>query len=93
MNYVERDQNGHIVYFNAPRLLEFCDNEDENWTWGIGYRDEIICLCCGAVVSLEELYEFIGDMIEETFYPAGFDPIRKIGDIYGIDGFLCEEGF
>ena len=45
-------------YFDQPTQVMFTEDYGETWEYGIAYCDEIICMCCGAVISIEELYEF-----------------------------------
>lgn len=39
--------------FDVPTMVRFVD-EEKNVCDGIAYNQEIICLCCGGVVPLEE---------------------------------------
>ena len=47
------------IYFDFPvQVLFFDGNDEENnshYCAGIGYKDEIICGCCGAILSIEEI--------------------------------------
>ena len=49
------------TYFEVPTQVQFWECEIEDYVGGIAYRDEIICGCCGAVISLEDLYEQVRD--------------------------------
>lgn len=56
-----------IDYFDTPVQVKFmCENGD--WMMGIGYRDEIICACCGDVIKIAEIYSN-EDIMEITPYP------------------------
>jgi hypothetical protein len=43
-----------IDYFDVPTQVTFLDEEDNRGA-GIAYRDEVICLCCGATIPLHEV--------------------------------------
>ena len=46
------------LFYDHPTQVAFADLCNENeWTGGIAYRDEIICGECGAVIELEDLYD------------------------------------
>ena len=45
------------MYFNKPTQLMFWDSDSGTYLGGIGYRDEIICGCCGGVFEIEEIIE------------------------------------
>ena len=51
-------------YFEVPTQIVFYDHEDDCWKSGIGYKDEVICACCGGIIEISEIYEFA---------PAGID--------------------
>ena len=59
------------IYYEQPTQVVFTDDCGETWNYGIAYQDEIICMCCGCLVSIEELIEFAqednyeGDIIIE----------------------------
>ncbi len=44
-------------YFECPMQVSFYDVETGRFLNGIAYRDEIICLECGGVIQLSDLYE------------------------------------
>jgi hypothetical protein len=52
-------------YYNYPTQVLFrCKTDDiyeEEWLAGIAYCDEVICGCCGAVISCEDI-EFIEEL-------------------------------
>lgn len=46
------------MFFKKPTQVMFLDTDSDgskNWIGGIGYRDEIICGCCGKVFKVSEL--------------------------------------
>lgn len=46
------------MFFKKPTQVMFLDTDSDgskNWIGGIGYRDEIICGCCGNVFKVSEL--------------------------------------
>ena len=45
------------LYFDCPTQVIWYDEEDAK-QFGIAYRHEIICACCGAIIPLEEVYVF-----------------------------------
>ena len=54
-------------FFDTPTQVCFWDADGNHWLSGIGYRDEIICGCCGGVIEIADIVEFapeeIGDPI------------------------------
>lgn len=42
------------LYFGAPTQVSFY-TYDDGWCFGIAYRDEIICACCGGIFKIEEV--------------------------------------
>lgn len=47
-----------IKGFEKPTQLKVEDpDKPGGYLYGIGYRDEFICACCGGVFELEELNE------------------------------------
>ena len=46
------------MFFEKPTQVKFLDPaEHGHWIGGIGYRDEIICGCCGSIFEVSELLE------------------------------------
>lgn len=46
------------LYYGTPCQVRFVDIGDPNnitTSYGIAYRDEIICGCCGAILSIDEI--------------------------------------
>ena len=68
------------TYFNTPMQVAFWD--ETHYIGGIAYKDEIICGCCGGVVSIEEVREFA---------PEGVEPIVVYDDWANIDEFIIDE--
>lgn len=58
-------------YFEIPTQVMFWDEGEGKYAFGIGYRDEIICGCCGGIFEIE-------DIVAET--PSGQQPIYSYGD-------------
>jgi hypothetical protein len=62
------------LYFEKPTQVAFWDDGLEKYVGGIAYQDEIICGCCGGVLSIEELYEDAPpDRIPVYSYPIWSD--------------------
>lgn len=45
------------MFFERPTQVKFWDADNEKWVGGIGYRDEVICGCCGGIFEVNELLE------------------------------------
>lgn len=45
-----------IRYFDQPTQIAFYDNVANHYVGGIGYKDEVICGCCGGVLKIEDIY-------------------------------------
>ncbi len=46
------------MFFEKPTQVKFLDPaKQRHWIGGIGYRDEIICGCCGSIFEVSELLE------------------------------------
>ena len=46
------------MFFEKPTQGMFLDSDSsKNWIGGIGYRNKIICGCCGNVFKVSELLE------------------------------------
>ena len=43
-----------MKYYDFPVQVSFFD-EEGNVAWGIGYRNEIICACCGSTFETGEV--------------------------------------
>jgi hypothetical protein len=40
--------------------------DPDTWSWGIAYRDEIICACCGGVSHITEIIDDFNDYAKEN---------------------------
>lgn len=46
------------MFYKRPTQVVFADPDNPGvWISGIAYRDEIICGCCGGVVSIDDVIE------------------------------------
>ena len=79
--------------FDVPTQVMFWDITMDHYTYGIAYKNEIICGCCGGVFEIAEIvehtpielqsiypYENWADLTEEIFggeYPTGYEPQDK----------------
>ena len=46
------------IYFDHPvqvMFLDIMDSDDVHYSAGIGYKDEVICGCCGATFSIKDI--------------------------------------
>ena len=75
-------------YFYEPiQVRFFCPTDEEpKWEYGIAFRDEIICGCCGGVFSLEDVYydaEQYGIPVEQAIktYGLWIDFSEYIGEL------------
>ena len=55
--------------FDAPTQLAYWDVDGNHYVAGIGYGTEIICGCCGAVIDIDEVYEFAPAEITNPIIP------------------------
>lgn len=70
------------MYFEKPTQVVWID-EDNHSHAGIAYHDEIICGCCGGIQSIEEIYEFAPEGIENPITELEWISIREeIGGDY-----------
>lgn len=67
------------TWFNAPTQVAYWDIDGDHYIGGIAYGDEIICGCCGGVISIEEVIEFA---------PECVNPIVAYDDWEDIDTFI-----
>ena len=79
--------------FDIPTQVMFWDFFENCYTYGIAYKDEIICGCCGGVfeisgivehtpIELQPIYPYENwvNLTDEIFggeYPAGYEPQDK----------------
>lgn len=45
------------TYYYEPTMVKFEDPDNDEWLYGIAYKEEIICACCGSAFDIEELNE------------------------------------
>lgn len=45
------------VWYDVPTQVCFWDLDNQCWVGGIAYQDQLICLCCGGVMDLNEMKE------------------------------------
>lgn len=43
------------MFFEKPTQVMFWPDGEKKWIGGIGYRNKIICGCCGSVFEVSEL--------------------------------------
>lgn len=55
-------------FFEVPTQVMFWDVDGNHYIGGIAYHDEIICGCCGGIVSIEEVYEFTPTEVKEPVH-------------------------
>lgn len=61
-----------MTYFDKPTQVrvEDPDGVEGSWIYGIAYKDEMICACCGSVFELDEFnedglaIEILGDWVD-----------------------------
>ena len=70
-----------IKQFEKPTQVQFYDADNDVWIGGIGYKDEIICCECGAVVEIADLYDAENLVIEPN-------PIRLLGERVDISEYM-----
>ena len=58
---------GRIKVFDIPTQVRFF--EGAYWLTGIGYKDEIICGCCGGVFQIDQIYELAEEADTEIVDP------------------------
>ena len=81
-NWSDNTDVQRYTWFEKPVQLKFWLEGEEDYCWGIGYRDEIICACCGTVVSLDEFYtqDFPEEIVPIAVYKDWVDFSDEIGD-------------
>jgi hypothetical protein len=45
------------TYYELPTMVKFEDPDNDGWLYGIAYKEEIICACCGGTFDIAELNE------------------------------------
>ena len=68
------------MYFDTPTQVVFYDYDNECYTGGIAYKDEIICGCCGGIIEIADLYESV---------PEGIEAIKEYAAWISIDDAIC----
>ena len=79
--------------FERPTQVAFYNVEDRCYDAGIAYGDEIICMCCGGVIPINELLEEVAEVdpwVKAVIIPLAWENLRDecLGDI----GFDSETG-
>lgn len=54
------------TYYERPTQVMFYEADPNTWSWGIAYRDDIICACCGAVLHITEIIDDFNDYAKEN---------------------------
>ena len=54
------------TYYNVPTQVMFYEADPDTWSWGIAYKEDIICACCGAVLHITEIIDDFVDYAEEN---------------------------
>lgn len=68
------------MYFEIPTQVAFW--EEDHYIGGIAYRDEIICGCCGGVISIEDVY---------TFAQEGVVPVVEYQNWEAINSYIIAD--
>ena len=55
-------------YFDRPIQVVYWNAENECWTGGIAYHNEIICGCCGGIFMIDELYDSMAGEMENPIH-------------------------
>ena len=79
--------------FERPTQVAFYNVEDKCYDAGIAYGDEIICLCCGGIIPIDELLQEVEEeapYVHAVIIPLSWESLRAecLGDV----GFNCETG-
>ena len=64
------------MYFEVPTQVIWIDADNVRYA-GIAYRDEIICACCGGIESIEEIYEFAPEGVENPIIELEWISVRE----------------
>ena len=72
--------------FERPTQVAFYNVEDKCYDAGIAYGDEIICLCCGGIIPIDELLEEVAEEapeIKAVIIPLTWENLRAecLGDV------------
>lgn len=50
------------LYYGTPCQVRFYDAYDDVWCGGVAYHDFIICGCCGAIISIQDIIDGAADV-------------------------------
>ena len=64
------------VKYPMPRQVLWWDYDGHYYRYGIAYRNEVICSCCGAIEEISDI---------EEFCPQSLIPILELGDWYDLE--------
>ncbi len=72
--------------FERPMQVAFYNVEDKCYDAGIAYGDEIICMCCGGIIPIDELLEEVAEIAPEVKAPViqlSWENLREecLGDV------------
>lgn len=68
------------TYYNVPTQVMFYEADPDTWSWGIAYKEDIICACCGTVLHITEIIDDFVDYAEEN-------KVQISKPIYEYDGW------
>ena len=54
------------TYYERPTQVMFYEAESNTWSWGVAYKDDIICACCGCVLHITEIIDDFNDYAKEN---------------------------
>ena len=71
--------------FERPTQVAFYNVEDRCYDAGIAYGDEIICMCCGGVIPIDELLDEVAEVepgVKAVIIPLSWENLREecLGD-------------
>jgi hypothetical protein len=72
------------MYFDNPTQVMWFDVDANEYKRGIAYCDEVICACCGGIISIEEIVETC---------PKGQVPIYSFDSWIDLSESICEDNF
>lgn len=73
-------------YFDTPVQVAFYDADGDHYVGGIGYHDTVICGCCGGVLTVDEIMEFVPENTAGIIILPWVDISQEIiGDILGAE--------
>ena len=71
------------TYFEVPTQVAYFDYDNQDnpkYVGGIGYKDRIICGCCGGIIDISDINEFT---------PEEYEPIMVYDNWIDIDDSIC----